>query len=89
MKKKKHENVENSAAEIAAENVENNVENEKLESIAVFFKDYRRIIQSGPHVYHRNIEAYHRGQIIFNEKLIEELEKEGAPVGVYYRYVSN
>lgn len=57
------------------------------ERIAIVMKNFRHLVQAGPSAHHRFIKGYGAAQIIFDEKLIDELLEMDSPIRVYYRDV--
>jgi len=59
----------------------------KREKIAVFMNNFSHVVYAGPDEHHRQLSTFRRGQIIFDESLIDDLLKMDAPIRVYYRDV--
>lgn len=72
---------------IGASSTANAVEEQKLERIAIFYKNFARVIHAAQHLNVKTYKSWGRGNIVRGETEIDELIELNAPVEVYYRYV--
>lgn len=59
----------------------------RRERIGILLKQHMQCKNYGPHTGVRNIKGWARGQIIWDEKDLDDLLEDGAMIEVYYRDV--
>jgi len=57
------------------------------QKVGIFFGNFVQVTSCGHQSYEKHIKRWSRGQLIWNEKEIEDLIKLGAPIEVFYRWL--